>query len=95
VKILCREYSGSDTVSQNGDNLSHSRHAIEQFAKRRMHRVLPPPLCQFSATLSDTRRILWRNSRKSVAVPVFAAVHFGDNFATTGIYCAKTFTRDS
>jgi hypothetical protein len=46
-----------------------------------MHRLLSPLLCQFSATPPHTRHILWRKIRKPAAVPVFAAVHFGDKVA--------------
>jgi hypothetical protein len=30
------------------------------------------------------RRFMWRKSRNLAAVPVLAAVHFGDNFAVIG-----------
>lgn len=72
-------YSGS---------LTHSRRAIAKFAKRQIVPVLSPHMCHYGGCSRACRRFLWRNSRKSVAAPVFAAAHFGDNNAKTAMYVA-------
>ena len=44
-----------------------------------MHCLLSPPLCHDGGCSRVSRRFLWRKIRKLVAVPVLAAIRFGDN----------------
>jgi hypothetical protein len=64
-----------------GGKLPTSRRASAKIAPRQFAPVLSPPLCQCGGASRVCRRFLWRKSCNTVAAPVLAAVHFGDNFA--------------
>ncbi len=49
--------------------------------QQRQSRLLSPHLCHNGGASCVCRRFLWRKIRTIAAVPVFAAVHYGDNFA--------------
>ena len=64
-----------------GGKFPTSRRASAKIAPRQFAPVLSPPLCQFGGASRVCRRFNRRKSRNTVAVPAFAAAHFGDNFA--------------
>jgi hypothetical protein len=86
---LYSDYSGGSPVAQNGSNFPHSRHSIAQFAKRQIHHLLSPHLRHNGGCSRNSRRFLRIFAHKScnlAAVPVFPAIHFGDNSATIDTY---------
>jgi hypothetical protein len=68
-------------IAFSGGSLPYSRRTWAKMAKRQLSRLLSPRLRQYGGASRVCRRILWRKSRNSVAVPVFPAVRFGDNSA--------------
>jgi hypothetical protein len=54
--LLFSDYSSGSPVSQNGSNFPHSRHAIAQFAKRQIHRLLSPRLRYIGGCSRISRR---------------------------------------
>jgi len=50
--------------------------------QQRHSHLLSPRLRHNGGSSRVCRRFLWRKSRNTVALPVFAALHFGDNSAT-------------
>jgi hypothetical protein len=69
------------TLSSFGGCFPTCRHAVAKMAKRQFAPILSPRLCQFGGASRACRHFMWRKSRNTVAVPVPATVHFGDNFA--------------
>jgi hypothetical protein len=68
-------------LSLFGGSFLTSRRAIATIAPQQFAPVLLPLFCQFGGASRVCRRFIGRKSRNTVAVPVFAAAHFGGNFA--------------
>src|SRR5690349_11594383 len=66
------DYSGS---------FPYCRHTVTPTPQQRHRPVLSPPMCHNGGGSRVCRRFLWRKLHTTVALPVLAAVHFGDNLA--------------
>ena len=69
------------TLSFCGEWLPDFCRALSQMAPQQFPPVLLPLLRHSSGASLTCRRFLWRKSRTTVALPVFAAAQSGDNCA--------------
>jgi hypothetical protein len=76
-----------------GGNLPRLCHAMAKMPQQRQPPSLSPRVRHYGGCPRVCRRILWRKWQSIAAVPVFAAVHFGDNSANpaTGFFLLSTF----
>jgi hypothetical protein len=65
----------------DGNNLPYCSHKLTPTPQQRHRPVLSPPVRHNGGCSRVCRRFLWRKLHTTVALPVLAAVHFGDNLA--------------
>jgi hypothetical protein len=78
LEDIYSNYSGGDPVSILWQQSYLFPPSMARMSQQRQPSLLSPHLRQYGGCSRVCRRNLWRKIRTTVAIPVLAAVHFGD-----------------